>query len=1049
MNRSYVPVVPSPNPGDPPPFNKMAGDAFEEMCCALLAKEPGIVSADLFGRPHEPQFGIDVIGKIAENGGIEVVSCKCHGRIKSGELSKWSDDFLKHWNTHWQEGRVRRFVLAISADLKSSTRQREIKAEEARFAAMGVTYEPWPPRLLQEKLRSHPGLVAQYLGNEWVPRLCGISGLSLADPHELLKERWTHCQACEFEKAASCAEEAARLARDVNDKKTLLSALRGAVRDLGDLLVSKRLDDIEAGRIASRISSYLAELETLDIPKAELALEKGLFARLERRPNDALEYGKIAETSADDSETMAEALLVQLQAYWQMETPEAGLALKERIQEVSARLEQGDAALVLQANWLRTLRKTSKSTVKDVQSFLALERRFIADERVSPARALLLLDELAREFSLCDDLAGTRELLKLALELATNMHDPLRAATIAIQTAEVEAELGDELEAKKHLGVADKWIDTLKSSGDKKGWAHRKATALATRGRIESRLARKAEISDYERSLRHHRSAYDALNGAKEFVEAHEADLVGDVGPFRAELNLWLGDVAAVLGKSLDAATHYRRARTDQIMTDERFRGMAMKAWMAEVDAQLLGGKPVEARSLLADIVACPCVTDAMRTDAQNNIAWIDNNVSTVTNWFGSEAAEDIRKNVVSKPEGLRHVIADQMRPLIQWFREFPPKDGVGHAYSELFDIWGRGGFSRIVAAVRADPLNSISVDATGVADIRLWARVFCPLYDTVIVLWKGCLDNGLAIVPMPDNLGPPGEFGGQGYVRTSDALHGKPGWHAAVGWGNFLPKEVSEFLATEALPLIQSGRLVLIPASLVGCTQSAVGWTDNLFVDTLLGGVVKTAGTRPGNESGTSKDALFRLLDLGAVTVPFIDNVRLSDLDRVLEDTADWLSPLRHLLQGTLGGPHLRHERWDSLRPYLTDIRDAFREISEHWKSLADSCAEEARWRVADLSGVFSAATRIDDAPGLDSVTDLLRSVAGSKVDLGPWIPFWRLQKAGGQINWTRPLDNRSKPPDEMACARGFSSPVSQGWLFPGDGGPGMTAMISFPVGG
>ena len=367
-------------------------------------------------------------------------------------------------------------------------------------------------------------------------------GISLiADPHELLEERWTHCKACEFEKAADCAEEAARLARDVNDKKTLLNALRCAARDLGDLLISKRLDDIEAWRIEARIASHLAELETLDIPEAELALEKALFARLEKKGIDALKFAETAETKTDDPETAAEALLVQLQAHWQMETPEAGLALRERIQGVTAKLARGDSELVLQGSWLRTLRKTSKSTDEDVQSFIALVRKLIADDRVSPTRALDWSMRWFPSSAGADDLGGARLLLELALELATNMPDPLRIATIAIDIAEVEAELGNEVAAKKHLGIADKWIDTLKSNGDKTGWAHRKATALAAR-EDRMRLARKADRSDYGRSLRHRRAAYDALNEAMGFVEAHEADLVGDVGPFRADLSLRLGE---------------------------------------------------------------------------------------------------------------------------------------------------------------------------------------------------------------------------------------------------------------------------------------------------------------------------------------------------------------------------------------------------------------------------------------------------------------------------------------------------------------------------
>jgi hypothetical protein len=247
----------------------MADDTFEEMCCALLAKELDIVSADLFGRPREPQFGIDIIGHIKGSNGTVVVSCKCYVKIGSGELSKWSNDFLDHWSTQWKDRQVRRFILATAADVKSSTRQSEIASEMNRFHKFDVTYEVWPPRLLQEKLRLHPGLVAQFLGREWVQRLCGISGELSADPNELLKESQIHSQACEFEKAVTCAEGAVLICRDVNDKKVLARALRYAARDLGNLVIAKRSDDVEVKKIASRIALHLEELEKLDIAEAE------------------------------------------------------------------------------------------------------------------------------------------------------------------------------------------------------------------------------------------------------------------------------------------------------------------------------------------------------------------------------------------------------------------------------------------------------------------------------------------------------------------------------------------------------------------------------------------------------------------------------------------------------------------------------------------------------------------------------------------------------------------------------------------------------------
>ncbi|MBF0424587.1 MAG: toll/interleukin-1 receptor domain-containing protein [Magnetococcales bacterium] len=868
---------------------------------------------------------------------------------------------------------------------------------------------------------------------------------SISKSEQLLEERWTHCQAGVSEKAVECAEEAARIARHESDKKTLVRALRSAARDLGDLLILERPDEFDAKKITTRIASHLSELETLDIPEAELYLEKALFARLDKRASDALKYAEEAETKTDNPETAAQALLVQLQAFWQLKTPEAGLALQERISSVMEKIEKGNAGLVLHASWLRTLCKAAKSNDEDIRKFIALVQGLITDGQETTAHALIVVDEVVSEFGRANELERVRSLLKLALELALSMREPMRTATIAIQTAEVEAELGDELEARKHLGIADKWIDTLKSNGDKKTWCHRKATALATRGRIESRLARKIEESDYGRSLQHRRAAHEFLKQALVFIDTHEADLVGDFGPFRADLCLQLGKAALALGQRLEAADHFQQARTHQVMADERFQEIAVEASMREADALLFGGKPDEARTLLEEMVDAPWTTERVRNDVIRNIGWIDEHVLSVKEWIKSEAADRIRNSVGSNPEELRHVVAEQTRPLVEWFREFPPKKGAGHAYSELFDIWGRGGFSRIVAAAQGYPLDSISVDATCVADIRMWARVFCPLYDTVIINWKGPMEDGLALVPMPDNLGPPGEFGGQGYIRTSDMLKGKDGWHVACGWGNFLPKDVSEFLATEALPLFRSGRLVLLPAPLIGCTQSAIGWTDNLFVDTLLGGVVKTAGMGAGDMSPSSRKAkTSRLLDLSVVSLPYFDNVPLSILDQVLNEMVEGLLPLRRLVQETLGSRHLREERWDGLRFHFTDIRDAFRQLDERYRAMAASRPEGAEWRISDLTGAFSAAERPKDTPGLDPMTDLLRSIAGSKPDLGPWIPFWRLREAGGQLNWTKPLDNRSEPPDEEARRRGFSN-ISQGWLFPGDGGPGMASAFTF----
>ena len=106
---------------------------------------------------------------------IEVASCKCYGKVNKGEISNWSDDFLKHWDNNWKAKKARKFVLIVASAVNLMQREAEIETEKARFASIGIAYEVWAPRQLQEKIRHYPGLVSQYLSSEYVPRLCGIT----------------------------------------------------------------------------------------------------------------------------------------------------------------------------------------------------------------------------------------------------------------------------------------------------------------------------------------------------------------------------------------------------------------------------------------------------------------------------------------------------------------------------------------------------------------------------------------------------------------------------------------------------------------------------------------------------------------------------------------------------------------------------------------------------------------------------------------------------------------------------------------------------------
>src|SRR5690242_16059133 len=106
-------------PGPKTEYNtlKLGDVTFEELCCAMLHAESHLKEVDLYGRPRQHQHGIDVIGTRKDGSGVEVVSSKCYQEVKKGEIKKFVDEFLDHWKPVWKVKRVRRFVLAITADL--------------------------------------------------------------------------------------------------------------------------------------------------------------------------------------------------------------------------------------------------------------------------------------------------------------------------------------------------------------------------------------------------------------------------------------------------------------------------------------------------------------------------------------------------------------------------------------------------------------------------------------------------------------------------------------------------------------------------------------------------------------------------------------------------------------------------------------------------------------------------------------------------------------------------------------------------------------------
>lgn len=156
---------------------------FEDLSRDLMAEEPGISDARLYGRPRQKQYGIDVYAERTDESGIEVASCKCYQEVRKGQITTWSDDFLDHWETHWKALGVRRFVLCVACDLNSHERRDEIERQKVRFNRHGVKYEVWTAAKLTRLLRKHTDIRDVYFRRQFdASASAGLSAQVTAGP---------------------------------------------------------------------------------------------------------------------------------------------------------------------------------------------------------------------------------------------------------------------------------------------------------------------------------------------------------------------------------------------------------------------------------------------------------------------------------------------------------------------------------------------------------------------------------------------------------------------------------------------------------------------------------------------------------------------------------------------------------------------------------------------------------------------------------------------------------------------------------------------------
>jgi tetratricopeptide (TPR) repeat protein len=376
-------LTPRVNSKDPPPFWELGDQAFEEMCCDLLFKEPGISNCKSFGKRGQSQFGIDLKARRAGEDVIEVAQCKAQEKFAPAEIRAAGAAFLRHWS-YWSTRKVRRFILIVACDLRSRQCHQAIEEQEGLFRQLGIFYEAWQGRTLLNKLSPHPDIVSRHFRENteyWVHKICGrevLPYLPAATAAGILASALPGITMVDFAHLATQVSEGARAELEIVRSLARRGRSHEAQQRLNELMAGRSawtLLKVEVQALALRLTTAFA-LEQRDLPNARLALQKlealqvqdgievlrAAIVHIEQGPEKAIQV--LATPTGPETRRFKAALLIEVGEFASaLEILDSSATKDAEIQRLRgmALLHLGEAeeafsaandALTLQPEWL-------------------------------------------------------------------------------------------------------------------------------------------------------------------------------------------------------------------------------------------------------------------------------------------------------------------------------------------------------------------------------------------------------------------------------------------------------------------------------------------------------------------------------------------------------------------------------------------------------------------------------------------------------------------------------------------------------------------------
>ena len=163
------------------PYDQLSWKDFERLAFRLACKNPDFVYCAPYGRPGQAQDGIDVYARLSGGGYVcwQTKNCKHMG---VSDIKEAVDDFLEG---KWAAS-AKCFILCVRASLADTKLQDTIETQAVRLLEKGIVFEGVDGIQLSEKLKSHPEIVDDFFGRNWLIAFLGKeAAASLKRPFEM------------------------------------------------------------------------------------------------------------------------------------------------------------------------------------------------------------------------------------------------------------------------------------------------------------------------------------------------------------------------------------------------------------------------------------------------------------------------------------------------------------------------------------------------------------------------------------------------------------------------------------------------------------------------------------------------------------------------------------------------------------------------------------------------------------------------------------------------------------------------------------------------